>query len=259
MRKAKALFASALLLSLSACNFTFGGDMTWEYEGEDFEASLGIYRGFFKDTFENTNMTVVLDATTWRTTEYILGTTSHLVDDYSESWAFIQEDGTKIMAASMIEDESEEPYRYYARGEEFYQNSYKSFISDISFLEGIDMMIKDNDLDSEELEEFNRRTFHAKEEGKGLFTESGETDTESALNITSILKAEDGKEIDRIVLDAKAKDGLVTDVTYENKFIDDEGEEEIIRWVLKFTYDNVSKIDIPDISTWTDITEDLLD
>ena len=266
MRKTKVLFVTLVagaLTSLGGCNFSLDGETTWEYEADTLEGAYELYQGFFKDTFAHTNMTVTSPTGSSAFTESVLGTSDHFLylDGSTETWAFIDKDGNKMGAVRYQSGEGSEKStsEYKVTGEEYYKTYYKSYKIYVSFLETL-YNAAQGDLDSEEKESLKRTSVSAVEKGKGTFSVGSEEATsESVFECNVTIKDEEGKENNKVSMKAEAKNGLVSKVTRNSwvLVIDEEGNktERSSSITLNFTYDDVEKIEIPDVSDWYDASD----
>lgn len=242
-------------------------------EAEGFEASRDAFNECFEKTFNHQNMTIVYEemrtATRW--TEKILGSTSYLVEEQevhseergsfytvvSKTWSFVNEKGEKIVAIE--ETPWSEGARYivqhYRVGEIDYQNNYKSYIRPFDVVNKLDEWIK---------------PFTSTSEGKALYEA---TSTTWKRNNYSVI---DSKADDMFFYEVKdprddageskihvfsfghidPKTDLVTEARILVALPENCGPEggSCKDRIFDMCYDNVDKIDVPDISDWKEDT-----
>lgn len=242
-------------------------------EAEGFEASRDAFNECFEKTFSHKNMTVFYNdidtETQW--TEKILGDTSYIIEqqeihseDYgdfctivSETWCFVNENGEKIVAKK--ETPWSDGARYitqrYSVGEIDYQNNYKSYIRHFDVVNKLDEWIK---------------PFTSTREGKALYESTSITWKRNNYSVIN------SKTYDMFFYDVKdpkydagkseiavssfghinPKTDLVTEASILVALPENCGPEggSSKRRIFDMSYDNVDKIDVPDVSGWEDMT-----
>ena len=267
MRKTKLLIgtiSSILCFSLASC-----GTESKHVGTEGYEASRKSFNECFEKTFNHQNMMVsyVEPSTENRWTERILGNVSHLVEEQKvfvsgqgmlymtafQTWCFENEKGEKIVAIE--ETPWSDGARYitqrYCVGEIDYQNNYKSYIRHFDVVNKLDEWIK---------------PFTSTNEGKALYES---TSTTWMRNNYSVMNSKMDDMFFYEVKDPKhdageskihvfsfghinPKTDLVTEASLLVALPENCGPEggSSKRRVFHMSYDNVDKIDLPDVSGW---------
>lgn len=238
-------------------------------EAEGFEASRDAFNECFEKTFNHQNMTIVYEEmrTAARWTEKILGSTSYLVEEQevhseergtfytvvSKTWSFVNEKGEKIVAIE--ETPWSDGARYitqrYSVGEIDYQNNYKSYIRHFDVVNKLDEWIK---------------PFTSTREGKALYESTSTTWKRYNYSVISSKtddmffydvkdpKYDAGKSEIRVSSfgHINPKTDLVTEASILVALPENCGPEggSSKRRIFDMSYDNVDKIDVPDVSGW---------
>lgn len=260
--------SSVLCLSLASCQ-----TKPQKVVATGFEASRDAFNECFEKTFSHQNMTISYDeaGTNAKWTEKIMGNTSCLVEEQSvwteergsfytvvsKTWSFVNEKGEKIVAIE--ETPWSEGARYivqhYRVGETDYQSDYKSYIKYFDIANKLEEWIK---------------PFTSTSEGKDLY----EKTTVSWIRYNSsvidpkdddfyfydVLDSRNYSEDDCIMVSMfgriNPKTELVTSASILVELPEGCGPDygKCTWYRLQMTYDDVEKIDIPDISGWEDMT-----
>ncbi len=272
MKKTKLLIgtlSTILCLSLASC------DTRPDYEEADgFEASRDAFNACMEKTFNHKNMTVSFaerGEMNLKYTEKILGDISYLAIEQrhdmsgeeinatvSETWCFVNKSGDKIVAVKSTYWNYGAIYatrQYYFRGEDDYNECYKSYIRYFDFVNKLEEWIE---------------PFTSTSEGKEIYDK---TDIYwEKYNYTVKNPSDDGDMFVYWALDHRGygeeeihahiwggvdpKTGLVFEASSTFKLPEGCGpyNGEYIGCSFQMTYDDVKKIDIPDISGWEDMT-----
>ena len=271
MRKTKLLIgtiSSILCFSLASC-----GTESKHVGTEGYEASRKSFNECLEKTFNHQNMTVsyVEPSTENRWTERILGNVSHLVEEQKvfvsgqgmlymtafQTWCFENEKGEKIVATeeTRLSDGHGIIFHSYLRGEDEYKKNYKRYLRHFDVVDNMEEWLK---------------PFTSTSEGKDLYAKTSvtwdrynfsETDPDDTdMFFYDVRDSKHGSANEDIVvwisghIDPKTE--LVSKANVTVDLPDGCGPDNgaCVCHSFGMSYDNVEKINIPDISGWTDKT-----
>ncbi len=274
MKKTKLLIgtlSTVLCLSLASC------DTRPFYELiTGFEASRDAFNECLENTFNHKNMTITYENHHERTEykEMVLGDTSYLFAEqyvYSEgkgwfyvtvlqTWCFVNENGEKIVA------KEETPWnegtgttsltqQYYC-GEKAYEENYKSYIRYFDFVNKVEEWIEPFVSTSEGKENYDNTSIYWE---KYNYTVKNPDDLGDMFVYWSRYLGDD--EDEEIYAHIWGGVDRKTDLCFQasSSFNLPDGcgpyNGDYTSVTFQMTYDDVKKIDIPDISGWEDMTD----
>lgn len=219
------LFASSILVSLalSACNFDFSGETTWEITADE-EDALKLYEEDIKGVLEAKTITATrtTEGEEGRDVEMVNGTSSCRETDENKIWCFVLED--VYYRASLSEGEETGAY---IKDKEEYDYSYRMYASDF------------NNFDKDDA------TFAYTNKGNEK-TEGGVTTNEAKMTF----KVSHG--VNYFLVEANIVNDAITSVTFTDYAVDEEGEY-TYRFSYSFSYEEVT-IELPNLEGWTEET-----
>ncbi len=226
------LLAAGALCQVTGCSLE-------KTAANDWEGLYEMYQNFFKKTYEQTNMTIDFyhDGVKKEWTEQIRDNTCHIISENGDIWAWLNEVDTKIVGYQLSFEGSDS--HYYIANDKLYEETYKAYIGRLSILDDANEKMEEG-LDYEDREKFANSTFSAEKKDLG--------NDLTSFTCTIDTKAFGTFKGSSFVFHAEAKEGLVTKVSFTGVDLGD--EDTMSRHVFKITYNNVSKIKIPDITGW---------
>ncbi|MCR5692766.1 MAG: hypothetical protein K6G74_02180 [Bacilli bacterium] len=267
----KALLAGAVilgsLLPLSSCYM----DTPELIEAETFSQAYDLFKTFFAKTLEHKNMTVRIDRDHHYVKdsdsgtmfyegiteiEQILGDSSYCfnAEQTESNWAFIDSGGNKIAAnekETIEEDGLSYTERSYCIDEKEYQNIYKSYIKLLDFFTEIAEESVATGKTPEEVGHFERVEKAAIQKRTYFYGGQRQHWEEFTCNLISYNSAGYGDytpyQISAVIY---GDEGLVENADVQLYDLRNDEYWGSDRISFKFEYDNVNKIDIPDVSTW---------
>ena len=238
MRRTTRILALAVMLcmvavlTLTSCNFDLSGEGTFTSTDEGKEACLESIKGFMEDTLKKANYVVTTKSgDEIKEVETVSGTSGLISvkfeDDETKVYVFVK-DGTYYMASENGDSQ------FYLTGEKYYKNYYNHFMSAINTIESIPA---------------DSGTFTCTINVVGKFSTEGGANT----NTTSTMEFTYVKGESSLKLTATSKDNLVQSMTVE--VVDAESGSRTS--VCTFEYGSAS-VTVPDVSGWTDMTDDVI-
>ncbi len=270
MKKTKLLIgtlSTILCLSLASCD-----TRPYYEEAEGFEASRDAFNECFEKTFSHQNMTISYNeaGTDAKWTEMILGDASCIIEEQkvssedrgqfytvvSKTWSFINEKGEKIVAIEETpwSDGARYIVQHYRVGEADYQSSYKSYIRHFDVVNKLEEWIKPFTSTSEGKEIYDNASIAWRRVNFSV------TDSEADDMYFYDVESPTAEKEDQVFVTMfgciNPKTDLITEssilVNLPNGCGPDNGA---CTWhKFKMTYDDVEKIDVPDISDWKEDT-----
>ena len=273
MKKTKLLIgtlSTILCLSLASCD-----TRPYYEEADGFEASRDAFNECLEKTFNHQNMTISFaerGELNLKYTEKILGDTSYLAVEQhyapsgeeinaivSQTWCFVNEKGEKIVATQSSpwdNGAASIAHRYFFRGENDYNECYKSYIRYFDFVNKLEEWIEPFTSTSEGKEIYDKTDIYWE---KYNYTVKNPNDEGDMFVYWALDHRGYGEEEIHAHIwgGVNHKTGLVFEAASSFNLPEGCGpwNGEIVGANFNMTYDDVKKIDIPDISGWEDMTD----
>lgn len=264
MNKNKLIIAglsSVFCLSLASCQ-----TKPEHVEAEGYDVVMAYYRDYFGKVFNHSNITIEYSTRSndIEYTERILGDTSYLFEHQriwsdekelydkigTETWSFVNENGEKVSAKEQTLLDGTKT-RCYSTGDSDYQNSYRSFTKPLRVFEKLESCLKSTPSSVDGKTWFDETRFYWQNYNYSVYGASYDW-------VSCTAHYQDDNEEMYISLSANLdKDTALMQRGY---ILIDIPEclgiwgEKINTYYFEMTYDDVEKIDIPDISGWEDMT-----